>query len=489
VELIESETGNQLWAERFDRTQAEIDADADALVQQIVSTLVGRIQMADVERARRKKPASLDAYECVLKGNALPWDDPGGLAEATRLFEKAIELDPTYGMAHGMLAMMRCAQWRNDLACPATALDEAYTLAKRAVELDDSDSTCHSLLGQICLYRRSFELAIKHMQRSVEMNPNNQWNVADMGQVLAYVGRAEEAVAWFKRAREIDPYLNPPWYWRQAGQTHIVLRRYEEALSMFAHIPVRSYRIAAYMAACHARLGDTARARALADECLAARPDFTIDQFMSREPFQRADDAAHLAESLRLAGLPDHAPPEPAWVGEVLDFWFGDLGETGWFAKRDDVDQQIRGRFLVLHERLHATEAAGLAGARARLAAVIVLDQFSRNLYRGSPQAFASDVIARRLAHQAIAAGDEQVLGTAELLFLYLPFEHSEDHADQALAVERISRLGNDGWTRYAEAHKAIIDRFDRFPHRNAVLGRTSSAEELALLEQPMGSF
>jgi tetratricopeptide (TPR) repeat protein len=200
--------------------------------------------------------------------------------------------------------MMRCAQWRNDPASSDAALDEAYTLAKRAVELDDGESTCHSLLGQICLYRRAFERALQHMHRSVEINPNNQWNVADMGQVLTFVGQAEQALDWFTRAKEIDPYFDPPWYWRQAGQAFMVLRRYEEALSMFAHIPVRTFRSAAYIAACHARLGDVERARTIAAECLSLRPGFSVRQFMTREPFRDAADAAHLAESLQLAGLP-----------------------------------------------------------------------------------------------------------------------------------------------------------------------------------------
>ena len=305
VELIDAGTGSQVWAERFDRAQTDLFEVQDEVVQRIVSTLAGRVQVSDVERARRKPPASLDAYECVLRGNALPWDDPAGAAAATHLFEKAVELDPGYGFAHGMLAMMRCDQWRNDLANSEAVLEEAFALGTRAVELDDGESTCHSLLAQICLYRRSFELALQHMRRSVEINPNNQWNVADMGQVLAYLGRADEALAWFKRAKEIDPYFDPPWYWRQAGQTCMVLRRFEDALSMFAHIPLRTFRVAAYMAACHARLGNAERARALAGECLSLRPEFSVRQFMSKEPFKDDADAAYMAESLRLAGLPD----------------------------------------------------------------------------------------------------------------------------------------------------------------------------------------
>ena len=177
------------------------------------------------------------------------------------------------------------------------------------------------------------------------------------------------------------------------------------------------------------------------------------------------------------------------WVGDILDFWFTRIGETRWFAKDAAVDAEIRGRFLARHEHVLANDGEGIAGARPVLAAVILLDQFSRNMFRGSPRAFAADPLARRLARDAIDRGHDATLTVPERLFLYLPFEHSEDRADQALAVMLITRLGNEYWTRYALAHQSIIERFGRFPHRNAVLGRASTPAEIELLKDPMGSF
>ena len=304
AQLIDAASGHQVWGDRFDRLQTEIFAVQDEVVQRIVSTLVGRVQVTDADRARRKHPASLEAYECVLKGNALQWDDPVGAAEATRLFEKAIEIDPDYGMAYALLAVMRQHDWENQHGSSMSKLDEAYRLAMRAVELDDSESTCHSMLAQVCLRRRAFELALQHMRRAVELNPNNQWNVADMAIVLGYADHAEEALTWIGRAKQIDPYFDPPWYWRQAARIHMVLRRYREALELFEHIPLRNYGDAAYMAACHARLGEVERARAFSAECLAKRPDFSIHHFMRREPFKRVSDAELIEQSLQLAGLP-----------------------------------------------------------------------------------------------------------------------------------------------------------------------------------------
>ena len=181
-------------------------------------------------------------------------------------------------------------------------------------------------------------------------------------------------------------------------------------------------------------------------------------------------------------------PIEPAWVSEVLSFWFDELGASHWFARSEQTDAHIRDRFLRMHHELVALDGCLAATPRALLAAVIVLDQFSRNLFRGTPRAFAADAVARRLSRSAISQGFDRTMKEQERLFLYMPFEHSEDREDQALAVELIARLGNEAWTRDAIAHQAIIDRFGRFPHRNAILGRYSSADEVALLQQPATS-
>ena len=176
---------------------------------------------------------------------------------------------------------------------------------------------------------------------------------------------------------------------------------------------------------------------------------------------------------------------EPAWVTEVLNFWFQEMGEAHWFANSEKTDAQIRQRFLSLHHRLVADEGCIAGTPRALLAAVIVLDQFSRNLFRGTPGAFAADSVARRLSRCAISQGWDAAMAQQERLFLYMPFQHSEERADQALAVQLIGSVGNAEWTRFAVAHKEVIDRFGRFPHRNAILNRDSSADELALLQQP----
>jgi uncharacterized protein (DUF924 family) len=178
------------------------------------------------------------------------------------------------------------------------------------------------------------------------------------------------------------------------------------------------------------------------------------------------------------------------WVGDVLRFWFEETKSQQWFEKSEAFDAEVRRRFLTLHEAVAARPAqALLADARMALAAIVVLDQMSRNMFRGSPRAFAADAKALELAVAAIAQGFDRGMTKDERLFLYLPFEHAESREMQARSVVLMAGLGDPELTRYAEAHRVIIDRFGRFPHRNAMLGRPSTPEEIEFLTQPGSSF
>ena len=180
----------------------------------------------------------------------------------------------------------------------------------------------------------------------------------------------------------------------------------------------------------------------------------------------------------------------PGWVAEVLEFWFREMTREQWFKRDAALDDRIRTRFLPLHDKVSAMpDAALLSDPRSALAAVIVLDQFSRNMFRGSPRSFASDAKALALADAAVARGHAACLNKDELSFLYLPFEHSESSEAQVRCVELMSGLADPELTRYAQAHCDIIQRFGRFPHRNEILGRASTAEEIEFLKQPGSSF
>jgi uncharacterized protein (DUF924 family) len=182
---------------------------------------------------------------------------------------------------------------------------------------------------------------------------------------------------------------------------------------------------------------------------------------------------------------------------DVLAFWFGDGADYGkrqkrWFVKHPAFDAEIARRFFQLHEELTA-DRRWLDSPRACLARILVLDQFPRNMFRGTARAFASDALALETARLAVDNGDDRELLPVERLFVYLPFEHSERLEDQDRACELCKPLAafpeTDDALRYAIAHREIIRRFGRFPHRNAILRRASTPEELELLRQPGSSF
>jgi len=178
---------------------------------------------------------------------------------------------------------------------------------------------------------------------------------------------------------------------------------------------------------------------------------------------------------------------DPAAVG-VRRFWFDEHAKD-WFVKNPAFDAEVRRRFLALHEAASAGRLAHWADdARSCLALVIVLDQFPRNMFRGEPRAFATDSLARAAARVILERGWDQRMTQSEQLFAYLPFEHSESLADQDLACELMKGFDAEQ-LRYAIRHREIIARFGRFPHRNGLLGRQSTAAEIEFLTQPGSGF
>lgn len=199
----------------------------------------------------------------------------------------------------------------------------------------------------------------------------------------------------------------------------------------------------------------------------------------------------------------------PTEIEEVLSFWFGELDASGlasketamrWFKKDPAFDQEVRARFGALHARLATgAERPSPSEPRAALAYVIVLDQFSRNLFRDQPGMFASDALALGAARSTLDAGADEALRVHGRTFLFLPFMHSESLADQDRCVSLFRALADslEGPVRsaieyncgFAVKHRDIVARFGRFPHRNPILGRASSEEETAFLAQPGSSF
>jgi uncharacterized protein (DUF924 family) len=175
---------------------------------------------------------------------------------------------------------------------------------------------------------------------------------------------------------------------------------------------------------------------------------------------------------------------------DVIDFWFEESGPEKWWEKHPEFDRLIESRFGALHNRaVHCELFNWRATPTGRLAEIIVLDQFSRNIFRDSPKAFAYDAVALALAQEAVSLDIHLSLAGPRRAFLYMPYMHSESREIHEIAVELFSDPEVAGNRDFELRHKAIIDRFGRYPHRNEILGRESTAEELAFLQEPGSSF
>ncbi|BCT90534.1 DUF924 family protein [Acinetobacter variabilis] len=175
---------------------------------------------------------------------------------------------------------------------------------------------------------------------------------------------------------------------------------------------------------------------------------------------------------------------------DILDFWFSPETQPNWFAKSDQFDQSLKEKFGdILKQASKAELWSWRKNADGRLAEILVLDQFSRNIFRDTPGAFAQDSLALALAQEAISQDLDKQLSPEQRSFLYMPFMHSESKLIHEFALKLFQRLGNPENLEYEIKHKIIIDRFGRYPHRNQILGRESTEEELSFLTQPDSSF
>jgi adenylate cyclase len=304
AQLIEATSSAHLWAEHYDRSLDDIFAVQDEVAQMIVSALVGRIQEAGVERSSRMPTASLTAYDCLLRGlahfRAYAEDEN---QRACEMFERAVAIDPRYGLAHSYLALVRVTI-HGSATASAEVLDAAFADATHAIELDPQESRCHRILSTICLYRREYDMADQHVRRALDLNSNDADALMQKGRLLAMRGRPEEALCWLEAAVRLNP-LFPPWYNAHFGIALYSLGRFAEAAQALRRMPYPGTWSRARLAACYAQLERKAEAQAAVAEILRLQPDFTTAEYMRNSVLlERAEDRELLREGLIKAGLP-----------------------------------------------------------------------------------------------------------------------------------------------------------------------------------------
>jgi adenylate cyclase len=305
AQLIEAATDKHIWAERYDRELADIFAIQDEIARRIVATLAGRIAALGAERARRKRPGSIAAYDCVLRGQeALDRYTLEDHALARAMFEEALALDSGYARALAGLASTWLYDWF--LAADPEALDRAYDLAQKALDLDPEDAWCAMIVGRVMLHRRRFDLAQHFYDQAIALNQNDADILASRSYLLTCLGRAEEAVAAVKGAMALNPH-HRSWYWENLGNALFALKRYDEALAALRKVQDRPPYVMGYLAACLARLGRLDEARAQAAAAIAEDPSQCVERHRRGEPYANPADLEDFLDALRLAGFPERA--------------------------------------------------------------------------------------------------------------------------------------------------------------------------------------
>ena len=305
VQLIDGETETHVWAERYDRKLEDIFAIQDEVTSNIVATLRGRVEAATHERVQRKRTENMAAYEYVLTGKVLHhWSARESNAEALRMLEKAIDLDPNYAHAHAWKACVTGQAWLHNWCDDAEAARKIIADELQiALALDDNDADVHRILAALNLISNEFDKATYHQDRALSLNPNSDLIVVQQGEVLTWLGRPQEGIEWIRRAMRLNPY-HPERFWSHLGRAQFTARAYADALQSYSHITKPDQTHHAFMAASSAQMGNSTAAAAHTHETLARAPDFTVTAFLGTLHFKQEADREHCHEGLLKAGLP-----------------------------------------------------------------------------------------------------------------------------------------------------------------------------------------
>ena len=275
AQLTATESGNQLWAERFDRGVEDVFEMADELVR-IRRNPGGPRAVRELGPRQRKSPANLAAYECVLRGQAAQAQigDAAQEAAARHFFEQALAADPDYPRAHAGLAVVLLCEWFRMPDDAQATLDRALEHAEKAVTIDGDDYQCQEALGWILLHCKSYDCSEQHYRRAIELNPNSPPELAAMGSACSFLGRPDEGLQWFELAKRVDPFFEATWYWNLLGAAYFNARRYDEAVAALEHIPNPAIWVRAYAAAAHALAGRIKKAKEIAASLVRERARF-----------------------------------------------------------------------------------------------------------------------------------------------------------------------------------------------------------------------
>jgi adenylate cyclase len=306
VQLIDAQIGQHIWAERYDRKLEDIFAIQDEVTAAIVATLPGRVEAATHERAKRKRTDNMAAYECVLAAKVLHHRSaPEDNAEAQRLLDRALALDPNYAHAHAWKACVLGQKWTYGWGTDRDAtLRQVTEEVEIALALDDNDADVHRILAALNVTSNAHDKAAYHQERALALNPNYDLVVVQQGELLTWLGRPEEGIEWVKKAMRLNPY-HPERFWSHLGRAFYCAEKYAEAAEAFARITRPDHTHHAFLAATLAHMGDAVAAAAHAAEVMKLEPTFSVAAYLSTQHYKHEVDRARHKAGLLKADLPE----------------------------------------------------------------------------------------------------------------------------------------------------------------------------------------
>jgi adenylate cyclase len=306
VQLIDASADRHIWAERYDRKLEDIFAIQDEITAAIVGTLPGRVEAATHERAKHKPTENMAAYEYVLAGKVLHHRSTReDNAEALRMLDKAIALDPKYAHAHAWNACVLGQSWVNGWCADRDAtwagvLEELQV----ALTLDENDSDVHRILAAVNLAHDDHDQAMFHQERAYSLNPNNDLIVVQWGELLTWLGRAEDGIEWIRKAMRLNPH-HPERFWSHLGRAYYTARHYGDAVEAYSRITRPDHTHHAFLAASSGMMGNETAARAHATEVLKRDPSFSTRAFLATLHYKFEADREHCRDGLLRAKLPE----------------------------------------------------------------------------------------------------------------------------------------------------------------------------------------
>ncbi len=304
VQLIDSASDAHVWAERYDRKLDDIFEIQDEVTSAIVATLPGRVEAAKQEQLVRKRPSSMDAYECLLAAKVLHHrSNRKDNAEALKLVNRALELDPDYAHAYAWRGCILGQAWGYDwTADPEATFSQASASIEKARSLDENDADVHRLLAAVGIMSNDLGRARFHEERALQLNPNYDLVVVQMGELLTWTGRADEGVDWIRKAMRLNPH-HPARFWSHLGKAYFTAREYGEAIEAFMHLSTMDVVQHAFVAAAYGWLGDETAAAAHVTRIRERDPDLDLASVFATLHYENESDLEHLREGLAKAGL------------------------------------------------------------------------------------------------------------------------------------------------------------------------------------------